>query len=159
MERAHAWVHPDKAKAKKAIAIPLNAEAIKILQQQQGKHSEYVFIYQEKPVTQCTTKAWYNALEAANIENFRWHDLRHTWASWHVQNGTTLQELQQLGAWESYEMVLRYAHLSSDHLRQAAERVTKTISNEMENQEGGSDVTNFLHQVPASVLHHPANPC
>lgn len=53
----------------------------------------------------------------------RWHDLRHTWASWHVQNGTPLHELQQLGGWSNYETVLRYAHLSSEHLRVAAERV------------------------------------
>jgi site-specific recombinase XerD len=48
-------------------------------------------------------------------------------ASWHVQNGTSLQELQQLGGWSSFEMVLRYAHLSSDHLKQAASRICDTI--------------------------------
>jgi site-specific recombinase XerD len=47
-----------------------------------------------------------------------------TWASWHVQNGTSLQELQQLGGWSSFEIVLRYAHLSSDHLRSAANRIS-----------------------------------
>jgi hypothetical protein len=52
---------------------------------------------------------------------------RHTWASWHVQHGTSLQELQQLGGWASFEMVLRYAHLSSDHLRDAAARINATI--------------------------------
>jgi len=52
--------------------------------------------------------------------------LRHTWASWHVQNGTSLQELQQLGGWSNFEMVLRYAHLSSNHLREAAERISVT---------------------------------
>jgi len=51
------------------------------------------------------------------------HTSRHTWASWHVQNGTPLHELQQLGGWVNYEMVLRYAHLSSEHLIQAAERI------------------------------------
>ena len=62
-------------------------------------------------------KAWKRALENAGIERaFRWHDLRHTWASWHVQRGTPLQELMELGSWSSYEMVLRYAHLAADHL-------------------------------------------
>lgn len=37
---------------------------------------------------------------------------------------TSLQELQQLGGWSSFEIVLRYAHLSSDHLRSAANRIS-----------------------------------
>jgi integrase len=75
------------------------------------------------------TQAWRKALSRAGIKDFKWHDLRHTWASWHVQNGTSLQELQQLGGWATFEMVLRYAHLSSAHLKDAAERiyVTKTL--------------------------------
>jgi integrase len=70
--------------------------------------------------------AWRKALMRARIKDFRWHDLRHTWASWHVQSGTPLHELQQLGGWSNYETVLRYAHLSSEHLRMAAERIYDT---------------------------------
>lgn len=50
------------------------------------------------------------------------NDLRHTWASWHVQAGTPLHVLQELGGWESAEMVRRYAHLSSEHLAQYVDR-------------------------------------
>ncbi len=121
--RKHAFVHPDEAKAEKAIPIPLNSQAMAILKNQIGKHEQYVFTYRGKPIGQCNTKAWRNALVRAKITNFRWHDLRHTWASWHVQNGTSLQELQQLGAWSTFDTVLRYAHLSSNHLQDAAERV------------------------------------
>jgi integrase len=126
LEKCHAWIHPDKAKAKKAIAVPLNKDAMAVLASQLGKHPQYVFVYGRKPVQKCTTKAWKKALKRAGIEDFRWHDLRHTWASWHVQNGTSLQELQQLGAWASFEIVLRYAHLSSNHLKNAAERISGT---------------------------------
>ena len=61
------------------------------------------------------------ALERAGITEFRRHDLRHTWASWHVQSGTPLFALQELGGWESTEMVRRYAHLAADHLAPYAE--------------------------------------
>ena len=73
--------------------------------------------------SQVSTKAWYAALKRAGITDFRWHDLRHTWASWHVQNGTPLFALQELGGWASAEMVRRYAHLAADHLAPYAERL------------------------------------
>jgi hypothetical protein len=48
------------------------------------------------------------------------------WASWHIQNGTSLQELKELGDWSSFEMVLRYAHLDGDRLKDAANRIPVT---------------------------------
>lgn len=121
----HVTVHPDKAKAEKGLPIPLNADAIEVLLCQTGQHSDFVFTYKGRPIKQCNTKAWRNALSRAEITNFRWHDLRHTWASWHVQSGTSLQELQQLGGWANFETVLRYAHLSSHHLQKAANRIVE----------------------------------
>jgi len=121
LERCVCWIHPDQAKARRAIHVPLNAEAMKVLTDLKGNGSKYVFTYRGKPVTQLTTKAWYRALEKAEIKDFRWHDLRHTWASWHVQNGTPLNVLQELGGWESVEMVRRYAHLGQTHLASYSE--------------------------------------
>ena len=121
--RRLAWIHPDQAKARKAIAVPLNADAVLIVRRWLGKHSTHVFSFRGKPIVQVSTKAWYEALERAEIRDFRWHDLRHTWASWHVQNGTPLFALQELGGWESPEMVRRYAHLSAEHLAPYADRL------------------------------------
>lgn len=126
LDKRHAIVPASQSKTKTSIAVPLNIDAVSILRKQLFKHSEFVFTYKGKPIKQCNTKAWKKALKRAGIENFRWHDLRHTWASWHVQNGTSLQELQQLGGWTSFNMVLRYAHLNSDQLQNAAERITGT---------------------------------
>lgn len=137
--KRHAWIHPDQAKARKAIPVPLNSDAVAIMRRQLGKHNQYVFVYKGNPISDCNTKAWKKALKRAGIENFRWHDLRHTWASWHVQNGTSLQELQQLGGWASFEMVLRYAHLSSDHLKEASERISVTFLS----QSGNQDIRNL----------------
>lgn len=116
MQRGVAWIHPDQAKAEKAIGVPLNDDAICVLRNQLGKHHTYVFTYKGNPVGKAGTAAWRKALKRAGIENFRWHDLRHTWASWHVQNGTPLHILKELGGWASYEMVQRYAHLAPEHL-------------------------------------------
>ena len=136
LERCIAWIHADQSKSRKAIAVPLNSDAMKVLVDQQGKHPEYVFVYRGRPVDRTTTKAWYAALERADIRDFRWHDLRHTWASWHVQRGTSLQELQELGGWATFDMVLRYAHLAADHLKSAASNVEGTILTHPKNKGG-----------------------
>ncbi|RUM91086.1 MAG: site-specific integrase [Thiomicrospira sp.] len=127
IRRKLAFVDPEDAKGGRLIRVPLNTSAISVLRKQLGKHDVYVFTFRGKPVKKAGTKAWRDALKKLGIDNFRWHDLRHTWASWHVQNGTSLQELQELGGWSSYEMVLRYAHLDSDHLRQSANNVDNVI--------------------------------
>ena len=127
MGRGMAWIHADQSKSRKALAVPLNVDALRVLKRRQGGDPVYVFTYKGKPVARTTTKAWQAALARADIEDFRWHDLRHTWASWHVQSGTSLQELMELGGWSSFEMVLRYAHLAGDHLKQVANRIEGTI--------------------------------
>ncbi len=117
--------NPDQAKARKAIGVALNAEAMLVLRRQTEKHERFVFTYRDKQVTQVNTKAWKQALERAGITDFRWHDLRHTWASWHIQAGTPLAVLQELGGWESADMVRRYAHLAVDHLAEYAEKIAR----------------------------------
>ena len=123
IQRRVAWIHPDQAKARKAIAVPLNDEAVEVIRRQIGKHQSRVFTYRGEPVKSVNTRAWTRALRLAGIKDFRWHDLRHTWASWHVQAGTPIYELQELGGWASVEMVRRYAHLAPEHLARAAARI------------------------------------
>lgn len=121
--RRVAWVHPDQAKARKAIPVPLNADAMSAVREQMGKHERFVFTFKGRPVKEVNTRAWRWALQEAGVTDFRWHDLRHTWASWHVQAGTPLNALQELGGWESVEMVRRYAHLAPEHLAEHAARI------------------------------------
>lgn len=123
LERRIAWIHADQAKAGKVISIPLNAEAVVVLREQAGKHPVRVFTYRGNPLATSGWGGWKAALERAGIENFRWHDLRHTWASWHVQAGTPLPALMELGGWASLHMVMVYAHLAPEHLAEHAERI------------------------------------
>lgn len=69
--------------------------------------------------------AWREALKRAGIENFRFHDLRHTWVSWLIQSGVPLSVLQEMGGWESVDMVRRYAHLAPNHLTEHAKQIDK----------------------------------
>jgi integrase len=63
------------------------------------------------------------AVEAAELHNFRFHDLRHTFASRLVMAGVSLRAVQELGGWKSLSMVQRYAHLSPSHLHAAVEKL------------------------------------
>jgi integrase len=126
IETGHAWVSAGQSKNRRPIAVPLNATALEVLRRQLGKHRVRVFTYAGKPGS-ANTLAWRKALKRAGIENFRWHDLRHTWASWHRQAGTPIHELQRLGGWRSSVMVERYAHLAPDHLAKAANRLDSLL--------------------------------
>jgi integrase len=128
MQKKIAWIYADQSKNGKVIRVPLNQDAINILISQIGKHPVRVFTYRGNPVLKVGTKFWREALKRADIDNFTWHGLRHTWASWHVQNGTPLNVLQELGGWSSYDMVLRYAHLAPDHLNDYANNVSSIVA-------------------------------
>jgi integrase len=134
--RCTAWIPGDEAKGKEDIHISLSQISVELLQRQLGKHQERVFTYAGKPVGHVNTQAWRKALKRAGIENFRWHDLRHTWASWLVQNGTPLYDLQEMGGWKSSEMVRRYAHLAPAHMAKHAEVVGNLLcgTNTAQNQ-------------------------
>src|SRR6266581_1279463 len=129
-ERSTAWVLGEDTKNGKSLAVPLSEKAMEILHAQKAEQDKtecelplpWVFAKAKKPVHQTSTRAWREALERTGIKDFCWHDLRHTWASWHVQTGTPLHVLQELGGWSSLKMVQRYAHLSGEHLRQWVER-------------------------------------
>lgn len=124
MRRRIATVPPEEMKAGRVITIPLSNDAMNVLRSQVGKNADWVFPYKSGMPLGRIKLAWGKACARAGIK-CRWHDLRHTWASWHVQDGTPLNVLQELGGWATYAMVLKYAHLSPDHLRKWVNNATK----------------------------------
>jgi integrase len=150
IERRLAWINAEHAKGKKAIAVPLSDAATEVLKAQVGKHDTFVFVYTRLvkgevvtgPITEIKT-AFIGACVRAGLgtvtitvdtvgkkhrsySGFTWHGFRHTWASWHAQNGTPRDVLQKLGAWADQKMVQRYAHHSAEHLAAYANNTRKT---------------------------------
>ncbi|KGA24946.1 integrase [Pectobacterium brasiliense] len=123
LSRRIAIVTADNAKSGRARPLPLNDDAVKIINAC-GRDSDYVFSANGVRIVEINRTDFCNALRISGIADFRFHDLRHTWASWHVQNGTPLMTLKELGGWEKLEMVNKYAHLSTEHLRQFSGIVT-----------------------------------
>ena len=114
-----AWIHADQSKSRRAIAVPLNEDALGVLTQQLNKHPVFVFTYKDAPVARTTTKAWKHALARAGIEDFRWHDLRHHFASMLVMAGADLYVVKELLGHSTIAVTERYAHLAPEH-KQAA---------------------------------------
>ena len=79
------------------------------------------------------------AVEAAGIENFRWHDLRHTFASRLVMAGVDLRTVQELMGHKTITMTLRYSHLSPAHKLAAVERLTTNRPGTTTGTEGGEE--------------------
>lgn len=131
MKRRVAWIYADQAKAGKDLSVPLNEQAMLVLRSQEGQHARWVFPVphwetpegeevavqiSNAPTGKISNHAWRKACVRAGLPKLRFHDLRHTWASWHVQAGTPLPVLQELGGWASLAMVQRYAHLGVSHV-------------------------------------------
>jgi len=122
LSRHTAWLNQTKNGTPRG--VPLNRNAVAVLQDQVGKHSKFCFTYNGEPIRyNITNHAWNTALKKAGLEDFRFHDLRHTWASWHRQAGTSCDELKELGGWKTRSMVDRYAKFATEHLASAASRI------------------------------------
>lgn len=125
-KRRQVVIYGDQMKQGTTLGVPLPDAAMAVLDERRGLHKQWVFAHQDsqEPLYKASNRAWYNALKKAKLykTGVTWHTLRHTWASWHVMNGTSLEELMKLGGWASYSMVLRYAHMATGHLAAVAEQ-------------------------------------
>lgn len=132
LQRHTAWLNQTKNGTPRG--VPLNRDAVAVLREQIGQHSQFCFTYRGKPIkANVSNKGWFAAVEKAGLEDFRFHDLRHTWASWHRQAGTSCDELKELGGWKTRSMVDRYAKFATEHLATAAKRIeTVTAENVIE---------------------------
>src|SRR5690606_7549910 len=111
----------ERTKNNEPLTVPLNNLARAVLDHVRGQCPTHVFSYRGRPLRCVNTRAWRRALKRAKIDNFRWHDLRHTWASWLRQKGVPTWALKELAGWRSESMANRYAHINAEHLAPYAE--------------------------------------
>jgi integrase len=102
--------------------VPIN-KAVKQALVKQSKHSEspYVFCNKDGKPYRDIRKSFVAALNKSDIISFRFHDLRHTFASHLVMSGVDLNTVRELMGHKSLRMTLRYSHLSPAHKQRAVE--------------------------------------
>ena len=109
-----------RTKSNRLRVIPINQTLYEELQRLlRHLHSPYVFCNDKgKPFSE-VRHAFQTACRRSGITNFRFHDLRHTFASHLVMNGVNLRAAQHLLGHQDIRMTLRYSHLSQEHLQSA----------------------------------------
>ncbi len=118
-------VRAETAKSRKARHVPLNAEALEVLKRVK-KHSNgtgLVFANDKGDRFGSIKKSWAGLLESAGINDFRFHDLRHDFASKLVAAGVDLYTVKELLGHASIEMTQRYAHLAPHKLADAVAKL------------------------------------
>jgi integrase len=121
----------DKSKNGQTRHVPMNQEALGVLRlwQEQGEESQQgnddlVFPGKEGAPLDNVKKAWTGLLKRAEITGFRWHDLRHDFASKLVMADVALNTVRELLGHADLKTTLRYAHLAPSHKTAAVERLS-----------------------------------
>ena len=112
--------------------LPLNKKAMVVLRERQKQRlsgCDLVFPSNNgtRMIDRNLFRAFNSAAGRAKVNNFRFHDLRHTFATRLVQAGVGIYEVQKLGRWKNNSMVMRYAHHNSESLRSSIEVMDESI--------------------------------
>lgn len=115
------FIYLRKTKTSNPRQIPINNDLdalFKRIRQRQGLSSKYVFTFQGKPMDSLKD-GFKAAVRRAGVVDFRFHDLRHTFASHFVMRGGDLKALQEILGHTTLNMTMKYAHLAQGHKREA----------------------------------------
>lgn len=128
LQRGFITLHETKNGERRA--LPLAGHALELMKQHaKVRHVNCSFVFPSKnfknPIDLRTP--FENALKRAEITDFRWHDLRHSCASYLAMNGASLAEIAEILGHKTLQMVKRYAHLSEAHTSKVVARMNEQI--------------------------------
>ena len=114
--------------------LPLAGRALELIKQtSKVRHMNCPFVFPGKNLTTPVDlrAPFETALKRAEINDFRWHDLRHSCASYLAMNGASLAEIAEILGHKTLQMVKRYAHLSDAHTSKVVARMNEAIFKEL----------------------------
>ena len=109
------FIYIRNSKNKEGRQIPMNDTLIELFTNMEKTSKEHAFLNRKGDQYRDIRKPFQKALDNAGIKNFRFHDLRHTFASHMVMIGAEIITVSKLLGHKSIEMTMRYAHLSPEH--------------------------------------------
>lgn len=131
IKRARIVLHNTKNKERRVLYLSgLALDLMKKRYDERDKESELVFEGRRKGIPLKIDRYWQEALEVAQIDNFRFHDLRHSAASYLAMNGASLSEIAEVLGHKTLAMVKRYAHLSEAHTSKVVASMNERIFGE-----------------------------
>ena len=109
--------------------VEANRSAVTALGRLQGSSGKGKYVCPDaKDGMRCDARRWLEqAVKDAGIDHFRWHDLRHTFASRLVMRGVDIRTVQELLGHKSITTTMRYAHLAADHRQAAVEKMNEEV--------------------------------
>jgi integrase len=117
-------VFKEEKKKKKQRIKPLNSDMINLLKETPRGESEFIFNGPDGQPLKDVKRAFKTILKKAGIDNFHFHDLRHSSASWMVMRGASLKSVQEHLGHTSLAMTQKYAHLSPEFQRAEVEKLS-----------------------------------
>ena len=119
-----------KTKNGETRAVPLTGYALEVLTHHTKiRRLDTILVFPERTGTRPMSirEAWKFAVKRAGITNFRFHDLRHSAASYLAMGGASLAEIAEVLGHKTLQMIKRYTHLTESHTRRVVELMNQTI--------------------------------
>jgi len=121
-----------KTKTKKTRTVPLKGAVLEMLRNESRRlDTNMLFPSQKNPEKGFDFKrSFKKALANAGIEDFSWHDLRHSCASYLIMSGMDMRKVAEILGHENLSMTKKYTHLKPEHLSDDMERMTRMFLND-----------------------------
>jgi integrase len=134
LKRSVVTLQPEDTKNNEARAVPLSQHVLQMLKGlEKVRRIDTNLAFPAPADIERTPKpidiqsAWKGALRRADIKDFRFHDLRHTAASYLAMNGATLAEIAEVLGHKTLQMVKRYSHLTEAHTSKVVEKMSSAV--------------------------------
>ena len=116
LDRHVVVLHETKSGERRAVPLEGHALAVMLeLSKVRRIDTPFVFPGRMSDTPMVLRTSWEHALRRADIDDFRWHDLRHSTASYLAMNGASLAEIAEVLGHKTLQMVKRYSHFSKQH--------------------------------------------